>query len=393
MSDLDAADPLAPFRERFVVDDGGPIYVDGNSLGRLPHATAERLTAFAEEWGDRLVTGWPDWIELPRAVGDLIAEHVVGARPGEVLVCDSVTVNLFKLAGAVLDAQRGVGGFVCALADDFPTDRYVLEGLARTHGVELRLVRRDELADAARDARLTVVSKVDYRSGEVLQESDVPGLVLWDLSHAAGAIELDLHASGAQLAVGCTYKYLNGGPGAPAFLYVREELQEQLRSPIQGWFGQREQFAMGPRYEPAAGIDRFLAGTPSVIDLVAVRSGVELIAEAGMPAIAAKTQALTDHLIALYDEHLAPLGFELATPRGRRGGHVSLAHEEGWRICRALIERAGVVPDFRQPNVIRFGLPALYTRFADVSEAVRRTRDLVESGVHLEVDAAPARVT
>jgi kynureninase len=388
---LDAADPLAPLRSRFVVDDGGPVYVDGNSLGRLPHATAERMAAFAEEWGSRLVTGWPDWIELPRAVGDVLAEHVLGARPGEVLVCDSVTVNLFKLAGAVLDAEAGP---LVGLAGDFPTDRYVLEGLARAHGVDLRLVDRGELAAAARDARLTVVSKVDYRSGEVLPD-DLPGLVLWDLSHAAGAIELDLRGSGAQLAVGCTYKYLNGGPGAPAFLYVREDLQERLRSPIQGWFSQKDQFAMGPRYEPAAGIDRFLAGTPSIVDLVAVRSGAELVAEAGMPAIAAKTRALTGLFVALHDAWLAPLGFALASPRdaAARGGHVSLAHPDGWRVCRALIERANVVPDFRRPDVVRFGFPALYTRFTDVFEAAERTRDLVASGAHLDVQAAPMRVT
>ena len=198
---MDAADPLASFRERFVVDDDGPVYVDGNSLGRLPHTSAERITALVGAWGERLVTGWPEWIELPRAIGDALARQVLGVRPGEVLVCDSVTVNLFKLAGAVLRERPGP---LVVMADDFPTDRYVLEGLAEQHGVELRLVDRDGLAAASRDARLTVASKVDYRSGEILGEDEVEGLVLWDLSHAAGAIELDL--SRQQLAVGCTYK-------------------------------------------------------------------------------------------------------------------------------------------------------------------------------------------
>jgi kynureninase len=387
---LDAADPLAGFRERFVVDDEGPIYVDGNSLGRLPHATAERIKALVDDWGERLVSAWPDWIELPHAIGDEIAAHVLGARPGEVLVCDSVTVNLFKLAGAVLSAEPGP---LVALEDDFPTDRYVLEGLAEQHGVELRLVTREELRDASRDARLTVVSQVDYRSGEVLGDDEVEGLVLWDLSHSAGAIEIDV--STVQLAVGCTYKYLNGGPGSPAFLYVREDLQEELRSPIQGWFGQREQFAMGPRYDPAPGIDRFLAGTPPILNLVAVQEGIRLTAEAGMPAIAEKTRRLTDLFVDLHDAWLAPLGFTLASPRDAhaRGGHVSLAHPRGWQICRALIERANVVPDFRQPDRVRFGLPALYTRFEDVYDAARRTRDLVATGAHQQMDAAPARVT
>lgn len=390
---LDADDPLAGFRERFVVDDEGPIYVDGNSLGRLPHATAERLTALVQDWGTRLVSGWPDWIELPAQVGDLLAEHVLNAREGEVIVCDSVTVNLFKLAGAVLQQELGP---LVGLEDDFPTDRYVLEGLAERHGVELRLTDRDGLQQAMQGARLAVLSHVDYRSGEILGFDAVDGLVLWDLSHAAGAIEIDL--SGRQLAVGCTYKYLNGGPGAPAFLYVRKDLQEHLRSPIQGWFGQREQFAMGPAYDPAPGIERFLAGTPPILELTAVRSGVELTAEAGMAQIAEKTRKLTDLFVALHDAWLAPLGFTLASPRDAttRGGHVSLAHPDGWQICRALIERANVVPDFRRAGgggLVRFGLPALYTRYADVYEAAKRTEDLVALGAHREIKAPPARVT
>jgi kynureninase len=387
---LDAADALAGLRERFVVDDHGPIYVDGNSLGRLPHATAERLKGLVDEWGTRLVSGWPDWIELPRRVGDRLAEHVLGARPGEVLVCDSVTVNLYKLAGAVLRAEPGP---LVGLAGDFPTDRYVLQGLAEQHGVELRLVERDELPAASRGARLTVASHVDYRTGEILPLDALDGLVLWDLSHAAGAIEIDL--AGQQLAVGCTYKYLNGGPGAPAFLYVREDLQEQLRTPIQGWFGQRDQFAMGPEYEPAPGIDRFLAGTPSILALAAVESALGAVEEAGMARIAAKTRALTDLFVALHDAWLAPLGFTLASPRdaATRGGHVSIAHPQGWQVCRALIERANVVPDFRRPDLVRFGFPALYTRFEDVYEAARRTRDLVALGAHREITERPGRVT
>lgn len=421
---MDAADPLAGLRAAFVVGDERTVYADGNSLGRLSRATAARIEALVAAWGEQLVGGWPEWIELPRAIGDRLAEHVLGARPGEVLVCDSVTVNLFKLAGAVLEARPGP---LVGLASDFPTDRYVLEGLARQHGVELRLVERADLAEAARDARLTVVSHVDYRSGAILPFDALEGLVLWDLSHAAGAVEIDL--SGQQLAVGCTYKYLNGGPGAPAFLYVREDLQEQLRSPIQGWFGQREQFAMGPAYDPAPGIDRFLAGTPPILALAAVEAALDPFAEAGMPAIAAKTRALTDLFVTLADAWLVPLGFVLASPRDAtaRGGHVSLWHPDGWQVCRALIERAAVVPDFRRADppggaaprgavpagaspggaafggasgaeggragLVRFGFPALTTTFAEVFEAAKRTRDLVALGAHREITAPPGRVT
>jgi kynureninase len=395
---LDAADPLAGFREAFVLDDAGPLYVDGNSLGRLPHATAERIKDLVDEWGARLVTAWPDWIEAPARIGDLLAEHILGARPGEVLACDSVTVNLFKLAGAVLAERPGP---VVGLTTDFPTDRYVLEGLAAQHRVELRLVGPDRLASAARGASLIVLSHVDYRSGEVADMARITALgptVLWDLSHAAGAVELDLRGTGAELAVGCTYKYLNGGPGAPAWLYVREELQDRLRSPIQGWFGQRDQFAMGPRYEPTEGVERFLAGTPVILGLAAVEAGAELTARAGMPAIAAKTRALTDLFVEAADAWLAPLGFTLASPRDalRRGGHVSLGHPDAWPICRALIERAGVVGTEVGDDaggLVRFAFPALYTRFADVAEAARRTRDLVEAGEHRLVDATRTRVT
>ncbi len=392
---LDAEDPLAGFRGRFAIDDGGPIYADGNSLGRRPHAAGDAAAATVDAWGTRLVGAWEDWIELPQRIGDLLAESVLGARPGEVVVCDSVTVNLYKLAAAVLAVERGP---IVALADDFPTDRYVLQGLAAQHGVDLRLVNRAQLPVAAKEARLVCLSHVDYRSGEVAEMGALRpsnGFVLWDLSHSAGAVELDLEASGVDLAVGCTYKYLNGGPGAPAYLYVREQHQSRLRSPIQGWFGQRDQFAMGLRYEPADDVRRFMAGTPPILSLAAVEAGVRLVAEAGMPVIAPKTRALTELFVHLHDQWLAPLGFVLASPRGARGrgGHVALRHPQAWPIARALIERAGVVPDFRGPDIIRFSFPALYSRFVDVVDVAQRTRDLVESREHEKVDAAPRRVT
>ncbi len=406
---LDAADPLAPFRVRFVFEDDDRIYLDGNSLGRLPVAAAERIPALVEDWGSRLVRAWHDWIELPARVGDLLAEGVLGGLPGEVLCCDSTTVNLYKLAGAALATRSGA---LVTDRNNFPTDRYVLEGLAAQTGSELVLIDADPVdgpgsedvarACARRPVALVCLSHVAYRSGaladieaitEVVQAAGA--LALWDVSHSAGAVPVELEQCGVDLAVGCTYKYLNAGPGAPAFLYVRRKHQEALWSPIWGWFGQRDQFVMGPAYDPAPGIERFLAGTPPVVGLVAVEEGARLVAEAGIDAIRRKAVALTELAVRLHDAWLAPLGFDLGTPRAseRRGAHVALRHEHGWPICRALIEVGRVVPDFRRPDSIRLGFPPLYTRFVDVWDAFDRLRRLVESGSYREIEADPARVT
>ena len=404
---LDAQDPLAPFRDRFVFDDPETIYLDGNSLGRLPLATRERLIEMTDRWGSELVGGWHEWIDLPERIGDLLATGVLGARPGEVIVADSTTVNLFKLAGAVLHTRAGA---IVTDAENFPTDRYVLDGLARLHGRELRIFDAHpvdgpqpddvERACAGADVALVVLSQVAYRSGaladvEQINRAAAPAPVLWDLSHSAGAVPVELERRGVELAVGCTYKYLNAGPGAPAFLYVREELQEELRTPIQGWFGQRDQFRMERPYDPAPGVRRFLAGTPPILALGAVEEGAKLAAEAGIDRLRDKTAALTELIVAVHDERLATLGFRLGSPRdpARRGAHVSLAHDDAWPICRALIERARVIPDFRGPDSIRLGVPPLYTRFVDVYEALERLVTLVERGDHREVDSGPLRVT
>ena len=382
-------------RDRFhfgAADAAGRIYLDGNSLGRLPLATREALRDHVDDWGERLVSGWADWIELARDAGDLLATGVLGARPGEVVVCDSVTVNLFKLAAATT-------GPIAARPDDFPTDRYVLAGLGR----EVRPLRdaTPEAVAEAGDVGLVVLSHVDYRSGAradlaaVTAAAHAQGArILWDLSHSAGVLPADLAAAGADLAVGCSYKYLNAGPGAPAFLYVREDLIERLRSPIQGWFGQSDQFVMERPYDPAPGIERFMAGTPPIAGLIAVREGAALVAEAGVAELAAQAAALTDRLITLADERLAPLGFTVGSPReaARRGAHVALRHPDAWRITRALAA-AGVVGDFRPPDILRLGVSPLYTRDEDVDDALERLCALVAEGAHERVDPTPARVT
>jgi kynureninase len=411
---LDASDPLAGFRSRFTgtEDDGGDglLYLDGNSLGRLPSDTPAALTRVVEEqWGRGLIGSWASWIGEATRIGDVLADGVLGARPGEVLVGDSTSVNLYKLLIAAIGARPGRDVVVCT-ADDFPTDRYIVAGVAEAHGMTVRELPADidEGLDpatlaAALDERVAVVvlSHVAYRSGAkadlaaiTRQARDVGALVLWDLSHSVGSVPVELAAAEADLAVGCTYKYLNGGPGSPAFLYVRRELQDGLRSPIRGWFGHRDQFEMGPAYEPAAGIERFGVGTPPVLASAAVEVGARLIAEAGIGRLAEKGSALTDLAIALGDEWLAPHGVVLASPRepARRGSHVTFFHPAAWQVTQALID-AGVVPDFRTPDRVRLGPAPLYTRFVDVWDGMDRFRALLEDGSFERYPAERARVT
>ncbi|HEX3490257.1 MAG TPA: kynureninase [Streptosporangiaceae bacterium] len=387
----DASDQLAQFRDRFVHDDPALIYLDGNSLGPLPVRTQARIADVVDqEWGVGLVRSWPHWVALPRQAGDMLGEHLLGAAPGQVLVCDSTTVNLYKLAMAALDAQPG-RDVIITDDDNFPTDRYVLEGVAAQRGCELRMIHTDPdegidlgtLAGALDErAALVSLSHVAYRSGALADMAALSALVhqagalvLWDLCHSVGSVPVELDAAGADLAVGCTYKYVNAGPGAPAFLYVRQELAGRLRQPIWGWFGQREQFAMGPAYDPAPGIDAFATGTPQVIGTVAVEEGARLLGEVGMDRLRAKSLELTGYLIALADEWLTPLGFALASPRegSRRGGHVTLRHPEALRISQALI-REKVVGDYRTPDRLRLGPAPVTTSFTDVWDAMDRLR-------------------
>jgi kynureninase len=379
---LDATDPLREFRARFLVAEPGLVYLDGNSLGRLPLATRDRLRQVVdEEWGGQLIRGWDAWLHLPERVGNLIAE-LVGAREGEVIVSDSTTVNLYKLATAVLVAEPDRRTIVVA-RDEFPTDRYVLEGLARAHRATIRWLATDPVdgpspdqvaASLDEDLALVVLSLVNYRSAALADLAAISGrardagaLVIWDLSHAVGSVPIRLTDDGADLAVGCTYKYLDGGPGAPAFLYLRRELQERLRNPIQGWFGQRDQFAMGPTYEPEPGIRSWLTGTPGIVALAAVEEGARLIAEAGIERIRDKGVALTEYAIALYDVWLQPLGYALGSPRdaARRGAHVAVRRHDARDLTGQLIA-SGVIPDFREPDSIRLGLSPLSTSFEDV---------------------------
>ncbi len=392
--ELDAADPLGGYRERFLVGEPGLIYLNGNSLGALPLATLRRMDRMLqEEWGTALARSWDHWVDLPARAGDLVGE-LTGAAPGQVLVTDNTTVNLYKLVCAALDARPGRRVIVTD-ADNFPSDRYVVEGIAAQRGLELRMLPTDinegidpGLVRAAvdEDTALVSLSHVAYRSGALADMAGITAIVhqagalmLWDLCHSVGAVPIDLDGCRADLAVGCTYKYVNAGPGAPAFLYVCAELREVLRQPIWGWFSQADQFAMGPRYDPAAGITKFMTGTPSILGTAAVEEGVRLLLEAGIGPLRAKSVLLTSYLIELADAWLVPLGCAIATPRdaSRRGGHVSFAHPRAERIVEELTAR-GVITDFRTPERFRFGLSPLTTSFTDVWDATEAARDLLE---------------
>ena len=395
-TELDTSDPLGSYPDRFAIDPE-IVYLDGNSLGCLPWTTVERLhDAIALEWGARGVRAWDEgWLELPLEVGDQLGDAVLGAGPGQVVVADSTTVCFYKLACAALDARPGRRKILTDL-DNFPTDRYVLEGLARDRqvvwlegdpcgGPEPEAVA----AVVDEDTALVTFSHVSYRSAHIADMAainsivrDAGALMLWDLSHSAGSVPLSLDGDHAPLAVGCTYKYLNGGPGAPAFMYVARELQAEIHQPIWGWLGRRDPFEMAPGYEAAPGIGGFLSGTPPVLALTAVDEGVRIVAEAGMDAIRAKGIALTELAIALADERLASLGVSVASPRdpARRGAHVALAHPHARALCARLIE-VGVIPDFRRPDVIRFGLSPLTTRFVDVWDGVQALRTLLRDKV------------
>lgn len=393
---LDGDDPLAEHRTRYVDHDPDLIYLDGNSLGRLPRSSSQIVADVVDEqWGKGLIGSWNEvWWDLQLVVGDQIAP-LIGARAGEVVVSDSTSVNLYKLAVAAL---RHLPGRHKVVSDDlnFPTDLYILRGAAEAHGARLVVVPSDGISgpleelekEIDADTALVSLSHAVFKSGYVydlgsLTESAhrAGALMLWDLSHSVGVVPVDLCGTGADLAVGCTYKYLNGGPGSPAFLYVRADLQEQLSNPINAWWGHAEPFAFELDFRPAAGIRRFHTGTMPIISLAAVQGGIEDVARAGIDAIRAKSVSLTEFLIQMWEQHLAPLGFVLASPRdpSSRGGHISLAHPDSWAIATAMIELTSVIPDFRAPDNIRLAPAPLYTSHVDVHTAVGRIKRLVES--------------
>jgi kynureninase len=389
-SQLDAADPLARFRSRFVAADDPSVvaYLDGNSLGRPLTVTGERLAAFVTgEWGHGLIRSWDDsWMAEPVTVGDRLAEIALGAAPGQVIVADSTTVLLYKLIRAGVGARPGRDEVVIDVAN-FPTDRFIVDGIAAELGLSVRYltpphaagVRPADVAAAIGErTALVVLSHVAYRSGFLADMAAITraahaagALILWDLCHSAGVLPVELDAGDVDLAVGCTYKYLNGGPGSPAFCYVATRLQEELRQPVWGWMGASDPFAMAAEYRPAKGIRKFISGTPPVLAMQPLKDMLELIAEASLAEVRRKSVALTSRAIALADEVLAPLGAVLASPRDAadRGSHVTVDHPRFAEVTAALW-KSGVIPDFRPPDGIRIGLSPLSTSFAELERGV-----------------------
>ena len=396
---LDSQDPLASYREHFVIPDPNLIYLDGNSLGMMPKAAQEMAHQVVnEQWGLDLIRGWnKGWWDAPARVGDKIG-RIIGAAAGQTLVADTVSVNLFKLATAALTLQPNRTRIITDTFN-FPSDLYVLQGIRQNLGGrhEITLIGAldnditpdlDQLESAIdEDTALIMLSHVTFKSGYIYDMQAITelahqkgALVLWDLSHSVGSIPVELDACNADLAIGCTYKYLNGGPGAPAFLYVNKNIQEKLSSPIWGWWGQKNPFDFDLRYEPAPGAQRFLVGTQPMISLLTMEAALEPTLQAGMDALRTKSMLMTDYASFLTDELMAPLGFFLGSPRdsAKRGSHISIRHEEGYRINRALIEEMNVIPDFRAPNNIRLGFAPLYISFSDIWEGFDRIRRVVE---------------
>ncbi|MCA9944283.1 MAG: kynureninase [Anaerolineales bacterium] len=389
----DAEDPLAHFRDHFVIDDPDLIYLDGNSLGRLPKASSHLLQDLVErQWGQHLIAGWNDgWIDLQAKIGGKIGQ-LIGAEADEVIVADSTSTNLFKLALAAVNYHNGRSKII---TDDlnFPSDLYILQAVAQLAGrpLQVHIVPSDGihgpvdgLAQAIdEDTALVSLSHTVFKSSYTYDITAVTqlahnagALMLWDMSHSVGAVPANLRAANVPLAVGCTYKYLNGGPGSPAFLYVQRQWQTKLSNPITGWMGHKAMFEFALNYEREGGLRHFLTGTPPILSTALIEPGVDLLLEAGMDALRAKSVQLSGYLIELWRAWLEPLGFRLNSPEDAawRGSHVSLGHDDGWRISQALIQDMRVIPDFRKPDNIRLGIAPLYTRFADIHEAMRRLR-------------------
>ncbi|MEY4291277.1 MAG: hypothetical protein RL130_1219 [Actinomycetota bacterium] len=414
--ELDQKDPLASYRSKFVITDPNLCYLDGNSLGRLPHATVKAVGDFlSQEWGNEVVTGWAHWIDEAQVAGDLLGRAVLGAGPGQVLVCDTTSVNFYQLCVAAIKARPGRKTIITDAAN-FPTDRYILDGIAKQFELNLIIIDNEDPAIAENelitadllekymsdDVALVTFEVIQYRSGarsDIQSITDLArsygALVVWDASHAAGAIEMNFDQCGVDLAVGCTYKYGNSGPGSPAWLYVNKKIQKELQVPIQGWFGNEDQFGMGPHFEKAEGIRGFQIASPSIIGIRGVQVAFSMIEEAGIDVIAAKAALGTQMMIDLYDEWLAPLGYTLLTSRNpkERGGHISIGHPEAARICVALRKFANVIPDYRTPNAIRLAIAPLPTSYVEVWDGFQRIRDLTQTRQYEKVEGSDSRVT
>lgn len=414
--DLDERDPLARFRSQFVISNPNICYLDGNSLGRLPLSTIEAVNSFMQdEWGPEVVTGWGHWVDESQPTGDLIGRSTLGAAAGQVLACDTTSVNFYQLALSAIKARPGRKTIITDAAN-FPTDRYILDGIAKQLGLNLIIIDNETLGSAeneritaeilqpylSNDVALVTLQVIQYRSGARNDIKSLTNLVrshgalmLWDASHAIGAIEMDFDKNGVDIAVGCTYKYGNSGPGSPAWLYVNKKMQAELQVPIQGWFSQGDQFAMGADFEKAEGIRGFQIASPSLIGLRCIKSAFTMIEEAGIGAISEKAAIGTEMMIQLYDAWLADLGFTLLTSRNpqERGGHISLGHPDAARICVALREFADVIPDYRTPNSIRLAIAPLPTSYIEVWDGFARIRDLVSARQYEKIKTTDSRVT
>ena len=414
--DLDSKDSLAKYRNEFVITDPDICYLDGNSLGRLPKRTITAINSFLmEEWGTQVVEGWGTWIDEAQKTGNLIGRAALGAAAGQVLACDTTSVNFYQLVGAALRARPGRKTIIIDSAN-FPTDRYILQGLADRFGLKLITINNEDGGEAlheqitpqilekylSEDVAFVTLEVIQYRSGARSDIKAITDLVrkfgaltIWDASHAVGAIEMDFDKNGVDLAVGCTYKYGNSGPGSPAWLYVSKKIQNELQVPIQGWFAQRDQFEMGPTFEKSQDIRGFQIASPSIIGLRCINSAFGMIEDVTIEAIAQKCATGTEMMIGLYDAWLKDLGFTLNTPRDpkQRGGHISLVHPDAKEIAVGLRQFVNVIPDYRVPNSIRLAISPLPTSYTEVWDGFNRLRELVATKKYKEIKESGTRVT
>ena len=420
---LDAADPLAKYKQAFHISDPDLCYLDGNSLGRMPIASVKAVNDFlTQEWGKELVDGWAHWIDEAQVAGNLLGRATLGAAEGQTLVQDTTSVNFYQLCHAAIKARPGRKTIIID-SSNFPTDRYILSGIADSLGLNLITLNNDGMGGPGQvdvdadcelitpeilepflndDVALVTLQVIHYRSGsrpDVKAITDLVrkhgGLVVWDASHAGGAIDLQFDDWGVDLAVGCTYKYGNSGPGSPAWLYIRKSMQAEVLPTIQGWFANDKQFEMGPFFEPADHIRRFQIASPSIMGIRAVQASYSMIEEAGMESISEKAALGTDLILALYDAWLAPLGFSLLTPRdhNKRGGHITVGHPDAKKIAAAMRSMTNTIPDYRTPDSIRLAIAPLPTSYTEVFDGLERMRDLVQSKKYLEIQDSGSRVT